>query len=63
MLSNNSSRKRQCRQLELRVPELPSYPEERVLPALQGEVADKGPTATIIARAQSIHSLCNAAAP
>ena len=41
MLSNNSSRKRQCRQLELRVPELPSYPEERVLPALQGEVADK----------------------
>ena len=41
MLSNNSSRKRQCRQLELRVPELPSYPEERVLPALQGEVVDK----------------------
>ena len=32
---------RDCPQLKLRVPELPSHPEERVLPALQGEVVNK----------------------
>jgi len=42
-----------CPQLKLRVPELPTHPEKRVLPTLQGEVADKGPTATITAQVRS----------
>lgn len=50
-------------QLKLRVPELPTHPEKRVLPTLQGEVADKGPTATITAQVRSIHSLCSADVP
>ena len=50
-------------QLKLRVPELPTHPEKRVLSTLQGEVADKSPTATITAQVQSIQSLHNVGAP
>ena len=32
---------RDCPQLKLRVPELPTHPKKRVLPTLQGEVADR----------------------